>query len=405
MTSRQRYERILGTAEHDTDNSNSSHGLSRGNHHGAAGNDDDENGIGFSHPHKPTPIPASPPPSFHSRDSSPGRPTPRDYADSTLTDAFDDGSENEGDEATASRRRLIGSERSASPRGRNPSDRPTVAMERRTTQLPVFPIANVAATTPMTGANTPRRVVGGGTGNDGVFANLSAKPGTGEEMDEKPPSYEQAAADATPPYWETTILAPGGLGTGDEVFVDGLPVGSIFSFAWNTLISVSFGIVGFLLTYLLHTTHAAKNGSRAGLGISLVQYGFTMKGAPSPFPGGGPDTNPDPGYDQDGQGFAPIPPDPNAHDFSDQAVAAVAAAAAVQDGSGVNTASSGGGGGILPSSEWIAYALMIVGWFVLIRAVSDFLRARRHEQLVLQSPDRGLSVPIVSDTERPETAV
>jgi hypothetical protein len=31
-----------------------------------------------------------------------------------------------------------------------------------------------------------------------------------------------------------------------------------------------------LLTYLLHTTHAARLGSRAGLGITLIQYGFTL---------------------------------------------------------------------------------------------------------------------------------
>lgn len=46
-------------------------------------------------------------------------------------------------------------------------------------------------------------------------------------------SYEQAAADATPPYWETTILAPGL--SSDEVYIDGLPVGSVFAFLWNAL--------------------------------------------------------------------------------------------------------------------------------------------------------------------------
>ena len=59
----------------------------------------------------------------------------------------------------------------------------------------------------------------------------------------------------------------------------------------------------------------------------------------------------------------------------------------------------------LASSDWFAYVLMIVGWFILIRAVSDFFKARRHEQLVLQSPDRGLNVPIVAEGERAETAV
>src|SRR6202034_1384113 len=125
-------------------------------------------------------------------------------------------------------------------------------------------------------ARTHTRSVNRST-NDGVFANLAAKPERGEQVDEKPPTYEQAAADATPPYWENTIVAPGM--TGDEVYVDGLPVGSVFSFIWNGMISMSFQLVGFLLTYLLHTTHAAKNGSRAGLGLTLVQYGFSMKSA------------------------------------------------------------------------------------------------------------------------------
>ena len=43
------------------------------------------------------------------------------------------------------------------------------------------------------------------------------------------------------------------------------------------LISISFQFVGFLLTYLLHTTHAARFGSRAGLGVTLIQYGFALR--------------------------------------------------------------------------------------------------------------------------------
>ncbi|CAG8555774.1 1225_t:CDS:10 [Paraglomus occultum] len=112
---------------------------------------------------------------------------------------------------------------------------------------------------------------------DGVFSNLSAKPESEtEKEDENPPPYEAAAADAAPPYWETTVITPGV--NGDEVFVEGLPVGNFFAFVWNMLVSMSFQFVGFLLTYLLHTSHAAKNGSRAGLGITLVQYGFYLRG-------------------------------------------------------------------------------------------------------------------------------
>lgn len=155
---------------------------------------------------------------------------------------------------------------------------------------------------------------------------------------------------------------------------------------------MSFQLVGFLLTYLLHTTHAAKNGSRAGLGLTLVQYGFYMKGSSSK---GG---TADPG----GQfgGGAP-PSDPNSHDFDPGAVADAAAAVASS-----SSASSGSTGlASLASSDWVSYILMIVGWFILIRAVSDFLRARRHEQLVLQSPERGLSVPVIAEGETSEGVV
>jgi hypothetical protein len=169
----------------------------------------------------------------------------------------------------------------------------------------------------------------------------------------------------------------------DEVYVDGLPVGSVFSFVWNAMISMSFQVVGFLLTYLLHTTHAAKNGSLAGLGITLVQFGFSMKSAGS-FGGGGPQA---PSGD-----FSGAPSDPNSHDFDDPT------APPTDD-------PTGGASDGITTSDWFAYVLMIVGWFILIRSISDFLRARRHEQLVLQSPDRGLPVPVVAEGETPQQAV
>jgi hypothetical protein len=167
-----------------------------------------------------------------------------------------------------------------------------------------------------------------------------------------------------------------------------MPVGSVFSFIWNGMISFSFQLVGFLLTYLLHSTHAAKNGSRAGLGITLIQWGFYMKGTSSI---GGMQANGGAGP----EGYA-APPEPNAHDFDPSAVNQAVAA----DGG-----ASGGGISDIASSEWVSYVLMIVGWFVLIRAVVDYLHARRHEQLVLQSPDRGLGVAVIAEGENPERVV
>lgn len=87
-----------------------------------------------------------------------------------------------------------------------------------------------------------------------------------------------------------------------------------------------------------------------------------------------------------------VPDDPNAHDFDPNEVVG-----------------GGGTGGMGPhgisTADWLSYVLMIVGWFILIRAVSDFLRARRQEQIIRSSPDRGLGVAVVADNENPETSV
>jgi len=139
------------------------------------------------------------------------------------------------------------------------------------------------------GEGSSSRVVGGGTENDGVFANVMAKPQPGrvvhaddgsvhvvpeDTQKELPPSYQEAQADAVPPYWETTIHAPMGLEPGSDMIIDDLPTGNFIIFALNFLISWFFQFVGFFLTYMMHTTHAAKYGSRAGLGLTMIQYGL-----------------------------------------------------------------------------------------------------------------------------------
>ncbi|KAH8201712.1 hypothetical protein TruAng_004150 [Truncatella angustata] len=313
-------------------------------------------------------IPSSPPPSFHSRASSFER-RRQQNVDPTLADAFDaDGDDSDDDEPDDRQRLVRQSSFPVSTRSATP-ERPS-APERQTAQRPDAPGGS--------NAQPSSRIYGGGMQSDGVFSNMMARPARGEKVvEEQPPTYEQAAADSAPPYWETTILAPG-LGGPDEVYIDGMPVGSIFSFIWNGMISMSFQLVGFLLTYLLHSTHAAKNGSRAGLGITLIQYGFYMKGTSNSDGMTGAPTD---GYAQ--------PPDPNSHDFDPNAVNSASG-----DGSSLSD---------IASSEWVAYILMIVGWFILIRSVSDYIRARRHEQLVLQGPDR--HIPIVIDSEDPGRVV
>lgn len=139
-----------------------------------------------------------------------------------------------------------------------------------------------------------------GGGQSGVFANLSARPdqqpvdrredgpefANEDELKDAPPSYQTALRDAVPPYWDTTVVLPsssspfGPLSSsinGDEILIDGMPAGNLFGFIWNLVVSVSFQWVGFLLTYVLHTTHAAKHGARAGLGITLIRFGLYLR--------------------------------------------------------------------------------------------------------------------------------
>lgn len=343
-----------------------------------ADDDNHSNAVGQS----PIPVPNSPPPSFRSRASS-RRPSQSDNRarseeNRDLHDAFDAPSDEDSDDENTDQRRLIqrtpsrsssGSEGSTSQQ--QPPRRPA-SPQRTVTQIPVY--------APTPAAPTGGRIYGGGSGSDGVWANINAKPRAGEDVEEKPPTYEQAAADATPPYWETTVLSPfSHTGDPNDVFVDGLLVGSFFSFIWNALISMSFQLIGFLLTYLLHTTHAAKHGSRAGLGITLVQYGFQMRYASS-----GSVSDPGtPNVPSDG-----VPDHPNSHDFDPNHVSG---------SDGAKTA--------ITTADWLSYVLMIVGWFILIRAVSDFMRARRQEALVRSSPDRGLGTAVVAEGESPERSV
>jgi hypothetical protein len=57
-------------------------------------------------------------------------------------------------------------------------ERQSAPQEQRSTYIPAF----VPPPQPASG-----RVYGGGSGSDGVFANLSAKPERGEKLEEHPP--------------------------------------------------------------------------------------------------------------------------------------------------------------------------------------------------------------------------
>ena len=235
-------------------------------------------------------------------------------------------------------------------------------------------------------------------GNDTYIVPEDSRP-------EAPPSYASAQADAVPPYWETTVHAPFAPGTIGEMIVDSLPTGSLFSFLWNMLVSISFQFVGFLLTYLLHTTHAARLGSRAGLGVTLIQYGFALRGRlddPSGSKGDSAGWNrswspaPIPSEAGDSPYYGHHHSAPNATMTEEQANTLVADA----------------------TTEWLSFFLMtvgaldkfslskslqlmsLIGWFILLTSLLGFWRVKRWERGILASQQDHSNVPANTQLSR-----
>ncbi|KAJ3559650.1 hypothetical protein NM688_g222 [Phlebia brevispora] len=227
--------------------------------------------------------------------------------------------------------------------------------------------------------------VGGGTDNDGVFANVMAKPGRAvtirnengdvymvpeETQNQAPPSYSEAQADAVPPYWETTVHAPSSLEPGSDMIVDDLPTGSWYLFLANVFISYFFQFIGFLFTYLLHTTHAAKYGSRVGLGLTLIQYGFYSRrqfaDEIGEVVGAGPSWNETMGM-MPGIGMQQGSYDPSL---------------VPTDTTNGTTDGTTFEGYDLTSRDWVAFLLMTLGWFLLLSSLAGFYRVKRWERSI-----------------------
>jgi hypothetical protein len=297
--------------------------------------------------HVNTPTVSSRPPSFSSLDPLDDRNERHELAASFQPDDDDD-----EDETYNERSRLHHAPSSSSLASTSSQRSPSVAHPSSNAPSLLAVPSPFARDESTSSTGNPDRYVPR-SGTDGVFANLSAKPDPNapdEKYDEPLPSYETAAADAAPPYWETTIITPGI--DSDEVYVDGFPVGTFFAFIWNAMISMSFQFVGFLLTYLLASSHAARNGSRAGLGVILIQYGFYLRDAPTLQGPDGTVTLPDDGMDGEN---GPVPNDNIPDDR-------------------------------LPKAEWMSYLLMVIGWFILIRSVGEYYRVKQLEKAVRATP-------------------
>ncbi|RKP35529.1 hypothetical protein BJ085DRAFT_24661, partial [Dimargaris cristalligena] len=177
--------------------------------------------------------------------------------------------------------------------------------------------------------------------NDGVFFNISAKPDlyADKPPNEPLPSYQEVVGEQAPPYFDPTVVAIG-TDTG-EILIEGLPVGNLFVFALNMLVSTVFQLVGFLLTYLLHSSHAAKDGSFVGLGITFLHFGFYIRSRIA---------HPNQ-YGNDG------------HPSSQTGIT-----------NGMH-------------NVYLSYILMVIGWFIVLRSVADYIRVKRLQLAIMSSPE------------------
>jgi hypothetical protein len=179
-------------------------------------------------------------------------------------------------------------------------------------------------------------------------------------------SYMAASADAVPSYWETIVHAPSGVDPNGDMIIEELATGSVLLFVLTTLISWFFQLPGFILTYLLHATHAGRFGSQAGLALTLIQWGFgtTVMGA-FPPPDDPPLTEPGLGPPGPGAGGPPGSELPVGGPPED----GMMGNSTMMDGTG-----SGFGDVPMPYTghEWISFFLMTIGAPLFPRLRSPF---------------------------------
>ncbi|KAI7829601.1 hypothetical protein BC939DRAFT_12435 [Gamsiella multidivaricata] len=216
--------------------------------------------------------------------------------------------------------------------------------------------------------------------SDGVFANIPAKPEVEAQKDDeqRPPTYDSAVQDVTPPYFEMTMVSSGG--NGDDILVEGIPVGNFFQFLWNVAVAVSFQFLGVLLTYLLHNSHASKAGSMVGLGITLLNFGIRMRGGFDNMLGSedvmGSNTGPAGEITQIDK-----------HPFVDDT------GYVISDGgdSGYSYGSSADSAQMDwldadMESHWVSLVLMVAGWMIIVKALAEYVTVKRTERLINARP-------------------
>lgn len=150
----------------------------------------------------------------------------------------------------------------------------------------------------------------------------------------------------------------------------------------------------------MHTTHAARYGSRAGLGVTLIQWGFGLRAhldeINSPGLGAEPsDAWPTFGSAQEAEEWY------NAN-LDRLNATTLASTDDVTSWSNAGEGGIGGPAGFLANtaaSEWLSFFLMTAGWFLLLTSAFGFWRAKRWERGILSSTTPNASPPAPAGDE------
>lgn len=123
----------------------------------------------------------------------------------------------------------------------------------------------------------------------------------------------------------------------------------------------------------MHTTHAAKFGSRAGLGITLIQWGFVLRARLDSMNAGT-------GTWEDGTLM--FGSTKEAEDYYNNI-------ALFGNGTTIPTEDESQWNGSLltgpVATEWLSFFLMTIGWFLLLTSSLGFWRVKRWERSILAS--------------------
>lgn len=144
----------------------------------------------------------------------------------------------------------------------------------------------------------------------------------------------------------------------------------------------------------MHTTHSARYGSRAGLGVTLIQWGFGLRARLD-------DIN------SPGLGIEPADAWPTfgSAQEADEWVNAnldrlngttLASTDDVTSWSNSGEGGADGPAGFLTSTaatEWLSFFLMTAGWFLLLTSAFGFWRVKRWERGILSSTTSTTSPP------------